>query len=358
MYNKYFDVDFPEIQPKLINESFSKKLLESAASNELFALIDRIEALDTELRQMGTKKSNAWDKRFSTQLDNEDRKRLYELEAQLRDLQRSYTFRNYNGQLDDWDEDTYDEKRRAEVAEEEAALKAEIEKLRDAYDALYSKVSAEHRAEFTSHDEVAAAKDAERTAARKAKPEALAKLLTEEKPALDKIMAQITASLEPGFTATLKGEKATFDSNTGKLAIPIYGKPFEVELTEDDYAGDGYEADDYSFDVEDFLDQYERDFDDYEKLGGLDPYDIADSLNLSPEENHLDRFPIDNTGWFMLYDISFETNDQPEVSSVHYDPGKYDGPWEDSYPSSFEMEYDTELTVTPICYLVKEFHRE
>ena len=358
MYNKYFDVDFPEIQPKLINESFSRKLLESAASNELFALIDRIEALDTELRQMGTKKSNAWDKRFSTQLDNEDRKRLHELEDQLRDLQRSYTFRNYNGQLDDWDDDTYDEKRKAEVAEEEAALKAEIEKLRDAYFALYHKVSDEHNAEFASHDEMAATKDAERNTARKAKPEALAKLLAEEKPALDKIMAQISASLEPGFTATLNDKKATFDSNTGKLTIPIYGKPFEIELTEDDYDGDGYEADDYSFDVDDFLDQYEREFEDYEKLGGLDPYNIAEGLNLDPEQNHLGYFPIDDTGWSMLYDISFETNDKPEVSYVHYDPGKYDGPWEDSYPSSFEMEYDTELTVTPICYLVKEFHRE
>jgi hypothetical protein len=358
MYNKYFDVDFPNIQPKLINESFSRKLLESAASNELFALIDRIETLDTELRQMGTKKNNAWDKRFSTQLDNEDRKRLSELEAQLRDLQRSYTFRHYNGQLDDWDDDTYDEKRKAEVAEEEAALRAEIEKLRDAYTALYNKVSAEHKAEFTSHDEIAATKDAERAAAKKAKPEALAKLLAEEKPALDKIMAQITASLESGFTATLPIEKATFDSTTGKLTIPIYGKPFEVELTEDDYDGDGYDADDYSFDVEAFLDKYERDFDDYEKLGGLDPYTIADSLNLDPEQNHLDYFPIDDTGWFMLYDISFDTNDQPGVLSVDYDPGSYSGAWEDSYSSSFEMEYDTELTVIPICYLVKEFHRE
>ena len=56
-------------------------------------------------------------------------------------------------------------------------------------------------------------------------------------------MAQITALLEPGFTATLNTKKATFDSNTGKLTIPIYGKPFEVELTEDDYDGEGYETD-------------------------------------------------------------------------------------------------------------------
>lgn len=347
MYNKYFDLSFPEATKSLIKESFTKKLLESNASNKLFSLLSNIERLNSELEELKKQEIASRDRKNKENPHLAELwGKLFNLERRISDLQRTYTFDHYDRE-GNWEERTYDETKKAAVADAEAALKKELETVSAEYYKLKDEVDAAYKAEFDDHAQRIQAKNQALTNAKEDKKVAIAELLTEEKAELDKIISDLKtiskASITPDFANAFVAEN--------KLYIPIDGESAEFEINLEDYDGDGFDADDYNFDTDGYIEKLKSDPEAWSDFNNFDPYSIQYYLELDDPVDGIIYFK--NSTWGIDTDMDFEIKDTPEVHYSKFERGVINAPAEDCYPDEWDIDYDEVVEVFPTCYLVK-----
>lgn len=301
-------------------------------------LMSEIEALEQEIKELDSKKAGSWDAKFEAKLKDSYRE-LRAVEAELDAVVKSYTYRplrwaDENGHIDEIE---IDEKKKEEVAEQEAEIRQRLDKLYKDYYELKDSVQKEHNAEFKAHDQEVAAKRSTVASNKTKQAETVKVILEEERAELEGLCAKINDYC----TVTPQWDKFTIYK--GNLILRLRGESFETEVEEDDF------DDNDSFKEEAVLERIA------EKVEESDNYyEILSALGIDVDNLDWSIFsksdPIDIPGssWKFDPDVDIDIVGKiPEVYEHWYDSGDYWNPPEGAF------EFDDYVEVQATYYLVK-----
>lgn len=327
-------------------------LVESAHTDELLKLTQETAQLEKEIKELEDQKRKGWSDKYDVKLDADWRK-LRELEDELKKLRNSYTHYIYDddGHKDDsWE----DEKKKAEVAEQEEDLYNRLQEVRAAYDKLRDALRQEHEAEFEPQTKELKTKYATVKDNKTKKETVMKAIFEEERPELEAICNKINKGIKlvtpiwKTFTADKRFWKPS-EADDHRLYIELEGEPFDVEITDDDWDVEVYAKDAY-FNEDKVLNAVAEDM----LLDGNEGFDeILEALDIDWDElntaiRNKTPFSIPGHSWLFDTDIQVKlVGDEPRVYSLWYDPGDY---WN---PPDGEFTYDETITVKPIYTLVK-----
>jgi DNA repair exonuclease SbcCD ATPase subunit len=320
-------------------KQLNKILQESTASDEYSQVLQDMDQLDHEIKELQRHKEQSWNKKRS-ETAKAEAEELSKLRKELSALSDTYTnwrrVTTYDGDVD-WDFDIDYEKQKA-VAKQEAELKNKLKELETRYNEILASVKAEHEASFADTTRDITDKTSAFKAKKARKEEIFNRVKEEERAELDELLKKITAQLP------VAADSSNISLFKGHLILGLHSKTFTFDI---DYELIDFSNDTASIDTNKVEEQLKNSTEGEDFWG-----DIADSLEIDYKNIQSaaegDLLDIPGSTWKLAYDFDVDY-DEPEVHSYRSGDATY---WE---PAWDDIDYDETINWTATCYLMKKF---